>query len=154
MGSVYFELTDRWALLGDAGWQNWASFGRIEVNVASTTPTSLTTNIGYKDTWHVALGAQYQISDPWRLTFGAAYDSSITTASNRTLSLPVGDAWRFGIGTKYAVKKDLELNLAYEFLWGGSPSVDVNRGPLAGQVAGNYNNTWIQFLTLNATWKF
>lgn len=154
MGSVYFELTDRWAVLGDVGWQNWASFGRIEVNVVSTTPTSLTTNIGYKDTWHVALGAQYKISDPWRLTFGAAYDSSMTTASNRTLSLATGDAWRFGIGTKYAVKKDLELNLAYEFLWGGSPSVDVNRGPLAGHVAGNYNNTWLQFLTLNATWKF
>jgi hypothetical protein len=32
--------------------------------------------------------------------------------------------------------------------------VDVNRGPLAGQVAGIYNNSWIQFLALNATWKF
>lgn len=48
----------------------------------------------------------------------------------------------------------LDLGLAYEFLWSGSPSVDVNRGPLAGRVAGNYNNSWIQFVALNATWKF
>jgi long-chain fatty acid transport protein len=102
----------------------------------------------------VALGTQYQLSEPWLLTFGVAYDSSMTTASSRTLALAVGDAWRFGIGAKYALKKDLELGLAYEFLWGGSPSVDMNRGPLAGHVAGNYNSMWIQFLTLNATWKF
>jgi len=154
MGSVYYALNDRWALLGDLGWQNWASFGRVEVSVASANPTSLTTNVGYKDTWHVAGGAQYQLSEPWRLTFGVAYDSSMTTASNRTLALAVGEAWRFGIGTKYALQKNLELGLAYEFLWSGSPSVDVHRGPLAGQVAGAYTNSWIQFLTMNATWKF
>jgi long-chain fatty acid transport protein len=154
MASFYYDLTDRWALLGDVGWQNWARFGRVEVSVATTTPTSLTTNVGYKDTWHAALGAQYQLSDPWRLTFGLAYDSSMTTASTRTLALPLGDAWRFGFGAKYALNKDLDLGLAYEFLWGGSPSVDVNRGPLAGRVAGNYNNTWIHFVALNATWKF
>jgi len=44
----------------------------------------------------------------------------------------------------------LDLGLAYEFLWSGSPSVDVNRRPLAG----NYTNSWIQFVALNATWKF
>jgi long-chain fatty acid transport protein len=120
----------------------------------SGNPTNLATNIGYKDTWHVALGTQYQLSDPWRLTFGVAYDSSMTTASNRTLALAIGDARRFGIGAKYAVNKDLALGLAYEFLRGGSPSVDVNRGPLEGQVSGNYNSAWIQFLTLNAVWKF
>ena len=154
MASFYYELTDRWALLGDFGWQNWARFGKVDVNVSSDNPTSLTTNIGYKDTWHVALGTQYQISAPWRLTFGVAYDSSMTTASNRSLTLPVGSAWRFGIGAKYALKQNLDLGMAYEFLWGGSPSVDVNRGPLAGHVAGAYNNMWIQFLTVNATWKF
>ena len=154
MTSFYHEFADRWVLLGDFGWQNWERFGRVEVSVATNNPTSLTTNVGYKDTWHVALGTQYQISEPWRLTFGVAYDSSMTTASTRTLSLATEDAWRIGIGAKYALKKDLELGLAYEFLWGGSPSVDVNRGPLAGHVAGDYNNTWIQFLALNATWKF
>jgi long-chain fatty acid transport protein len=53
MGSFYYELTDRWALLGDVGWQNWASFGRVEVGVTSDSsgnPTNLTTDIGYKDT--------------------------------------------------------------------------------------------------------
>ena len=154
MASFYYDLTDRWAVLGDFGWQNWASFGRVEVNVSSDNPTSLTTNIGYKDTWHVALGTQYQISEPWRLTFGVAYDSSMTNASNRSLALPIGSAWRFGVGAKYALKKNLDLGLAYEFLWGGNPSVDANRGPLAGQVSGAYNNLWIQFLTVNATWKF
>jgi len=43
------------------------------------------------------------------------------------------------------------LNVMYGYL---KQTVAVNRGPLAGQVAGAYTNSWIQFLTLNATWKF
>ena len=154
MASFDVGLTDRWALLGDVGWQNWASFGRVEVNVATNNPVSLTTNVGYKDTWHLALGTQYQVTAPLRLTFGVAYDSSMTDASNRTLSLAVGDAWRFGLGAKYALRQNLDLGVGYEFLWGGSPSVSVNRGPLAGQVSGNYNNTWMQFFSVNVTGKF
>ena len=83
-----------------------------------------------------------------------AYDSNMTTDSTNTLALSAGAAWRFGVGAKYAYRKNLDLGVAYEFLWSGSPSVDANRGPLAGQVSGNYNSSWIQFLALNATWKF
>ena len=154
MASFDVGLTEKWALLGDVGWQNWASFGRVEVHVATNNPTSLTTNIGYKDTWHVALGTQYQVTAPLRLTFGVAYDSSMTDASNRTLSLATADAWRFGIGAKYAVRQNLDLGVGYEFLWGGSPNVSVSRGPLAGQVSGSYNSAWLQFFAVNVTGKF
>ncbi len=86
--------------------------------------------------------------------FGVAYDSSMTDASNRTLSLATADAWRFGIGAKYALKQNLDLGVGYEFLWGGSPNVSVSRGPLAGTVSGNYNSTWLQFFAVNVTGKF
>jgi long-chain fatty acid transport protein len=153
MLSFFQRLSDKWAAMADAGWQNWAAFGTVDVQVTAANPHSLTTNIGYTNTWHGALGGQVQLSEPWQLDFGIAYDSTMTTASNRSLSLAVGDAWRFGLGARWAVDSNWTLGLAYEFLWGGSPSVDVNRGPLAGTVSGSYANTSIQFLTFNFTWK-
>ena len=153
MLSLFQAINEKWAVMGDVGWQNWAAFGTVDVQVTSSNPKSLTTNIGYSNTWHGALGAQVQLSEPWQLDFGIAYDSTMTTASNRSLALAVGDAWRFGLGTRWSANANWTLGLAYEFLWGGSPSVDVNRGPLAGRVSGSYANTWFQFLAFNVAWK-
>ena len=75
MGSVFHTVNERLALLGNVGWQQWSKFGDVEVGIADiNNPTSLTTNLDFKDTWHAALGAQYRISEPWRLNLGIAYD--------------------------------------------------------------------------------
>lgn len=72
MASVFHQLDERWALLGSVGWQQWSKFGKTEVSVDSANPVSLTTDLNYKDTWHVAGGAQYRMSGPWLLNFGVA----------------------------------------------------------------------------------
>jgi len=77
MFSAYHELTDRLALMGNLGWQEWSEFGKVGVAVASEDTSSLTIDRNYKDTWHVAVGAQYRVADPWLLTAGVAYDSSM-----------------------------------------------------------------------------
>jgi long-chain fatty acid transport protein len=153
MLSLFQAINEKWAVMGDVGWQNWAAFGTVDVQITSANPQGLTTAIGYNNTWHGALGAQVQLSEPWQLDFGIAYDSSMTNASDRGLALAVGDAWRFGLGARWFANANWTLGLSYEFLWGGSPSVDVSRGPLAGTVSGSYANTWFQFLAFNVIWK-
>ena len=73
--SVFHQVDDRLALLGSVGWQQWSKFGYVEIGVDSSNPVSLTKNLNFKDTWHVAAGAQYQLDSPWRLDLGVAYDS-------------------------------------------------------------------------------
>jgi len=154
MASFYHQVRDDWAILGNVGWQDWSAFGRVDVGIATTDPRDLTVDIPYKDTWHAALGAQHVICDPWTLNFGMAYDSSLADDAERSPALPLGAAWRFGIGAGYKVRESLAINFAYEFVWGGSPGLDVDRGPLAGRVAGEYADTWMSFANVNATWKF
>lgn len=154
MASFYHEVATGWAILGNVGWQDWSAFGRVDVGIATTDPKDLTLDVPYRDTWHAALGAQHVICDPWTLHFGAAYDTSMMKDADRSLALPLGEAWRFGIGAGYAVRESLAIQFAYEFLWSGSPAADVDRGPLAGRVAGEYADTWMSFANINATWKF
>ena len=146
-------IGDRWTLMGDVGWQNWAAFGAVEVGISTTPPHSLTAQLGYDDTWHVGLGAEVQLSEPWRLQFGIAYDSSMTDDSNRSLSLSLASQLRFGLGAQVAADRHWDLGFATEFLWGGSPRVDVDRGPLSGHVSGNYGSTWLLFTNFSFTWK-
>jgi long-chain fatty acid transport protein len=160
MGSVFHQANDRWAVLGSVGWQQWSKFGKAEVGVANTAnPTSLTTNLNYKDTWHVAVGAQHRLSDPWTLNFGIAYDSGFQDSSNISPTLPANAAWRFGVGGQNQVSKTFSWGVAGEYAYGGT--LDVNKQSAApvglggrGNLVGSFNNTGIFFLAANFNWKF
>jgi long-chain fatty acid transport protein len=154
MLSAYHECTDRLALMGNVGWQDWSQFGKVDVTVSSDTTTSLTTDFDFKDTWHAALGAQYRLSDPWLLTGGVAYDSSMLDEEDISPALPVGETWRFALGTGYDWSKDVTLGAAYALGWGGDLDMDVERGPLAGRVSGTYENTALHVVSLNLDWRF
>jgi len=154
MFSVYHELTDRLALMANLGWQDWSQFGKVDVSVDSNNDISLTTDLDYKDTWHVALGAEYRISDPWLLTGGVAYDSEMMDDEDVTPALPTSDSWRFGLGTRYDWSEGVTLSGSYELVWMGDIDMTVDRGPLAGRVSGTYEDTSIQVFCLTAEWRF
>jgi len=149
----YHELNAKWALMADVGWQNWSQFGKVDVGVDSASPSSLTKNLKYDDTWHGAIGAQYHASEQWLLSAGFAYDSSAVSDANRTLALPMGEAYRFGLGAQWQVSKAISLGAAYEFMWAGDMPVTQN-SPYRGRVSGSFANSWFSFFDLNMTWKF
>jgi long-chain fatty acid transport protein len=108
----------------------------------------------YKDTWHAALGAQYQWSEPLLLSGGIAYDSEMVDEKDLTPDLPSGEMWRFGVGGQYAWSEALTLNCAYGLTWIGDLSMDINRGPLAGRVVGEYESMAIHNIVLGLNWVF
>ncbi|MFI4937548.1 MAG: OmpP1/FadL family transporter [Candidatus Berkiellales bacterium] len=153
MTSFYQQLNARWALLGNVGWQDWKRFGYVPIQVGSANPKSVTADLHFKDTWHVALGSQYQYCDTLRLSAGVAYDSSMMSEQFRIPNLPVGAAWRFALGGQYQMAKDFEVGLGYELLWGGDLDMDQRRGPLTGRIAGEYQNVAFNFVGVNFIWK-
>jgi long-chain fatty acid transport protein len=154
MLSAYHELTDHLAIMGNLGWQDWSQFGKVGVAVTSEDTSSLTIDRDYKDTWHVAFGAQYRVAQPWLLTAGVSYDSSMMDDEDRTPDLPLGETWRFGLGARYDWSQNLALGVGYTLLWSGDLDMDVNRGPLAGRVSGTYENTSMSFINFYLNWTF
>ncbi|MBI4792093.1 MAG: transporter [Deltaproteobacteria bacterium] len=154
MVSAFHQLNDRLAIMGNLGWQDWSEFGKVDVTVSAEDTTSLTVDRNYKDTWHTALGLQYQLSDPWLLSGGIAYDSEMVDEEDLTPDLPSGASWRFGAGAQYAWSEKLKLNCAYELTWTGDLSMDVNRGPLTGRLAGEYESVALHVMVLGLNWNF
>lgn len=154
MFSAYHELNPKWAIMGNLGWQNWSKFGEvfIEVDNQDNPSRSRTINADYNDTWHVSLGAQYRYSPAWTFSGGIAYDSSAVDDDKRSVIIPMGESWRFALGSQYAIKPNIILGASYEFLWTGNMSVDQSR--LSNTLSGDYKNTNFNFFALNLTWKF
>lgn len=159
MGSLFSQVTERWAVLGSVGWQDWSKFGQVQLGIDNTSnPTTVTTDLDFKDTWHVALGAQYRLSDPWRLNFGIAYDSGFQSGDVSPL-LPVDSVWRFGIGAEQQATKTFRWGMAAEYLYGGSLDTDLHgKLPVAlggrGDVVGSYDNLTTLYFALYGNWTF
>jgi long-chain fatty acid transport protein len=160
MASVASRIDDRWSVLGNVGWQQWSKFGQVEVGIDnSLDPVALTKSLPFKDTWHVAVGAQYRLSDPWTLNMGIAYDSGFQEGDTVSPLLPVNAAWRFGVGGEQQVSKSLKWGVAGELLYGGSLDVNlVTQLPPVlggrGNLTGSYDNTTSLVVSVYGNWSF
>ena len=155
MLSAYHQVTDRWAIMGNIGWQDWSAFGKQDLTLSSTTATSFTKDLGYDDTWHFALGTQYRFAEDWLWSVGAAYDSSpVDGDDQRTPDLPLDRQIRMGTGLQYDWNRDVTVGIAYEYLDAGEAEIDQEGGPLQGPLTGDYDPNAIHFFAVNLIWKF
>ncbi|MFZ0611635.1 MAG: outer membrane protein transport protein [Desulfobacterales bacterium] len=160
MASVFAQVNERWAVLGSLGWQQWSKFGQVQLGIDdATNPRSTTADLDFKDTWHVALGAQYKLSDPWLLNFGIAYDSDCQDGSQVSPLLPVNSAWRFGVGAQHQVSETFFWGVATEYMYGGTLDTNLQGAlPVAaggrGSLVGSYDDIGTLFLAMYGNWKF
>jgi long-chain fatty acid transport protein len=154
MVSGYHELTDDLAILANLGWQDWSEFGKTQVTVSSATTTELTQDRNFKDTWHLALGAQYRFLENWLWSVGFAYDSSPVDRDDRTPDVPVDRQIRYATGLQYDWGENVTLGAAYEYLDAGDAKIDQEGGPLQGDLKGDYKTNEIHFINLNLIWRF
>jgi len=161
MASVFTQIDPQWAILGSVGWQEWSKFGRVNIGIEDTrNPVSLTTKIPFKDTWHLAAGAQHRLSEPWLLNFGVAYDSGFQpNGSTVSPLMPLNSAWRFGVGGEQQMSKTAVWGLAAEYIYGGTLKTDLQTtAPVAvggrGNLIGSYENTGTIVLSVYGNWKF
>ena len=154
MASLMFQATDRLDLMANVGWQDWSEFGQNIVTVHTAGQNELTTSIDYDDTWHFAVGARYALTPQWRVSAGVAYDSSMADDDSRSPTRPVDRTWRYAGGVHYAWSEDLKLDLGYEYIDTGKAEIDVERGPLAGRLQGDYDPNAIHVINLSIAYRF
>ncbi|HKI48791.1 MAG TPA: outer membrane protein transport protein, partial [Desulfobacteria bacterium] len=160
MGSIFSQVSNRWAVLGSVGWQQWSKFGQVQLGIQNTIdPTSVTQNLDFKDTWHFAAGAQYRISEPWLLNFGMAYDTGFQDGSNVSPLLPANSAWRFGAGAEHQLSKTFLWGFAAEYMYGGTLDTNLQTDlPVVlgsrGDLVGSYDNIGTLFFSVYFNWTF
>lgn len=154
--SLFQQLDPQWALLASVNWQDWSEFGDIAVQVdtAAFGAQSTTVDAHFKDTWQLALGAQYQATPQLLWNVGVAYDSSAVSDGNRTFTVPMGESWRIAAGATYALNKVTDINVSWAMVWLGDMPVDQTKSTSGIRTSGAFDNAWIQALTGNMTWRF
>ena len=124
----------------------------VDIIVGSDDSTSLTADLKFKDTWHIAAGAEWKLSEEWQMTAGIAYDSSPVENQDRPIAMPLGEIYRFGIGAQWQTSEVVTLGFAYELGYSGTIPVDQFRGQRAGRVVGSFTGSALHFFAINLKW--
>ena len=154
MFSAHHQLTDRWAIMGNIGWQEWSEFGKQDLTLRSATSTTFLQDLNYDDTWSFALGSKYRIGTQWLWSVGAAYATNPADDDTRTPDLPLDRQIRIGTGIQYDWNEDVAIGVAYQYLDAGDAEIDQEGGPLQGSLKGEYDTNEIHFFAVNLGWKF
>jgi hypothetical protein len=79
-------------------------------------------------------------------------DSLMVSAANRSIALPVGSTYRFGLVANWLKSPKVKLGFSYEVSYMGDLSVNQYRGPLAGQLTGAYKDAMMHFFAFTVNW--
>lgn len=117
-----------------ASWRHygWSSFE--EVRIVPATGPALVDEQDYRDTWSMALGADYDVSDKLTVRVGTMHDQTPVTDEYRGFRVPDGDRTWLSAGFSYDLGH-FTANLSYAHLWVDSADVDVTETVYAGSPA-------------------
>lgn len=155
MAGVWQRVSERWAVLGNVGWEDWSEFGQIEIDLSGGVVDD-TVEIATEDTWHVGIGAEYQKTAKLMYTMGASWDSSWQRDNNRTALVPIGTVYRVGGGFKYEKTEDFEWGAGFSVFYEGDlPIAPVDyTGPGPDQrFSGQYSNVVLYWASIFGSWR-
>lgn len=146
--SATHKLNDRVELLGDVSWTGWSSIPKVDIMRATATVNGAfaagtlaqTLDTEFRDTWRVALGANYKLNNDLTLKTGIAYDQTpVKGASTRLVSLPDNNRTWLSLGAKWKATKDLTLDGGATYLFVKDSKIDNDQTALGrGRVTGDY----------------
>lgn len=141
--SVSQALSDKWVMLGDVSRTGWASIPQVEIMNSNTGALQQPLNTEYRNTWRVALGANYQYTEALKLKFGVAFDQTPTQdPQHRLSSLPDNSRVWFSTGAQYKIGRTSTVDMGLAYLYLKDPSINndqtaLNRGAVNGTYTGS-----------------
>ncbi|MDB5887538.1 MAG: fadL [Rhodocyclales bacterium] len=141
--SVAQKLGDKWEMLGDISRTRWSSVQDVDIKLTASGATAQTLLAHFRDTWRVALGSNYKLSDAWKLKAGVGYDQGVAKGADyRLVSLPDNDRMWLSLGTQWAVSKALALDVGASYIKVRDAQIyndqrAANRGLVNGSYAGH-----------------
>jgi long-chain fatty acid transport protein len=114
------------------------------------------TALNFKNSWRAGIGVEYQLSQPWLLRAGIAYDRTPVQDEFRTPRLPDEDRTWFSVGARYMPAGPWSIDFGYTYINVSDASSNLRpTGPEAfrGNLIGTYEAD-IHILAVQGNFRF
>lgn len=152
--SVTHQYNENWEGVGELELTHWSRLSQLRINFNNGRYSE--ENLNYKNTFRLALGANYHLSNSWLFKGGLAFDQSPVKTQYVNARLPDTDRFWVALGAKYTLNKYLSLDAAYSHLFFKGTSISetgVVPGDTAKKLYGNYRSS-ADLVGVQLTWNF
>lgn len=127
--SLYQDVNEKVALLASVVYTTWSSFQNVKlynVQAAAADPytgevrqiaVNAVTEEHYRDTWRMAVGANYKLLDKLMLRLGTGYEETPTDLAEKDIRLPDTDRWAASVGAHYQYNAQVGIDIGYTHLF-------------------------------------
>ena len=122
---IAHELTPKLTLLGEFTWYGWDNFDTILIEVENGAPIDVRQE--YRNSYAVAVGAQYAVDDNWTVRAGFQYDETPTQDGFRSTRTPDGDRYWLTAGVSYELSDSFVIDAAYAHIFISKEDIDLIR---------------------------
>jgi long-chain fatty acid transport protein len=131
--SVAQDLTPQWTVLADLQWTRWSRLKELRIRFPEgaangNKAADKVQHFGYRDSWFVAIGANYTYNHKWKFKCGIAFDSTPTRDAHRDPRIPDENRLWFAGGLEYMTTENLKFSLDYAFIHFTGARINL-RGP-------------------------
>lgn len=150
------RFNPQWRVLADYTWTGWDTIQTLDVQSQATSQSLTSTNLNFKNSWRIGVGAEYQLNQPWLLRAGLAYDTSPVQDAFRTPRLPDSDRTWLAVGARFQPSPTWWLDFGYTYIWidnGSSSLQPTGADAFRGNLVGTYKSN-VQVLAAQVSFKF
>lgn len=131
--SLYHDVNQRLALMGTINYTQWSTLGDVVLrnlqgaqspdNPSGILPPA-TLPLNFKNSWRVAIGSNYKLTQAVMLRGGVAFDQTPSNARDRSIRLPDANRTLVSIGSRYKITKMVALDLGYTHIFMNKANID------------------------------
>jgi long-chain fatty acid transport protein len=141
--SLAHDLNSQWQLLADVSWTGWSSIRSLDINnTGNPRIASDRQDLRFRDTWRIALGANYKLNHQWTLKGGVAWDQSpIHKDKYRPTALPDNNRYWLSVGAQYNFNERTIIDIGYAHVFVKDTSIaNDTSAATKGIVRGDYDS--------------
>jgi len=125
--------------------EEWSTFDNQFISITDVGEAAIPRN--WDDVYHASLGFRYRKNERWRYKFGYSYDTSPTTAADRTADMPMDRQWRIAAGADWNKSEKLDIGFEFTYVDFGSGRIDSDT------LVGDFSTNRAVMLGVNFNWK-
>jgi long-chain fatty acid transport protein len=126
--SYFGTIDNRWDVMADAQWTGWSTIKDLTF-VRTNGSTLASTPENFKDSWKVAIGANYRYDSKWLFRGGLAYDLSPVETVYRMPRLPDNDRLWLTAGAQFRWDPKMQLDFGAGYIWSRKASINKSGDP-------------------------
>lgn len=154
--SAHHDINERWSVDGTARYTQWSDTRRtITLNNVAGPSGMVTVTLphNYRNTWLLALGGAFKVTEKWLLRAGASFDQTPVKNSERNIVLPDSNRFTLSAGTHIQPWKTVGFDLGYTHFFFKKSNVNIATtvGSQTSVANGNFRN-YGDFFAAQVVW--